>query len=62
MASKSPEYLIAEPDENEDGHEDVLERESSLAHSIKSDLMLLLTGTGSEEEKIPLFYFHEGNA
>ena len=62
MASRSPEFLTAEEIENEDGHEDVKERKSSLAHSIKADRILMLAGGKYDEDKIPLFYFHEGNA
>ena len=62
MASRSPEFLIAEEIENEDGHKDATERESSLAHSMEADLLLMLMGDDQDEEKIPLFHFHEGNA
>lgn len=62
MASRSPKFLIAKAIENEDGHEDTRERKSSLAQSIKADLMLILAGDDRDEEKIPLFYFYEGHA
>lgn len=61
MASRSPKFLIAKGIENEDGYEDTTSRKSSLAESIKADLMLILAGDDRDEEKIPLFYFHEGN-
>ena len=62
MASRSPEFLIAEEIENEDGHEDTTERKSSLAHSVEADLLLMLAGDDQDDAKIPFFYSHEGNA
>ncbi len=62
MASRSPEFLTTKDIENEDAHEDVKERKSSLAHSIKAKKILMLAGGNYDEDKIPLFYFHEGNA
>ncbi len=62
MASKSPEFLTVEEIENENSHEDIKERKASLAHSIKADKILMLAGNDKDKEKIPLFYFREGNA
>jgi hypothetical protein len=62
MASRSPEFLTAEAIGNEYVHTDNKEMEPSLAHSMEADIILMLAGDDQESEKIPLFYFHEGNA
>ncbi len=62
MASRSPEFLTIEEIENEDNHEDIKKRKASLALSIKADKILMLAGNDKDKEKIPLFYFSEGNA
>ena len=62
MASRSSEYLIAEAIEDKDGNKDPKQKRSSLAQSIKADLMLMLMRSGPDNEKLPIFYTHGGNA
>lgn len=62
MASRSPEFLTTEVIEIEDGHKDAAEIELSLTQKMNAELMLMLMGDDEDEENIPLFYLHEGNA